>query len=173
MALNFDSSLDEIEKIIPSPKINTKNIKDLFSECEESKSNIDSKINNIDSFGDISQINNVEENSSLLNNNKNSKLPSTSENTENSKKIKYNEEYNFKNIKSNRINNNNDTKYKILFDENKKMNLNSLREEYNKIKNDNNHNNYNKRYINIFNDNKQKINSNLLLKIGNNKRKLN
>ena len=45
MELNFDSSLDEIEKIIPSPKINTKNIKDLFSECEESKSNIDSKIN--------------------------------------------------------------------------------------------------------------------------------
>ena len=89
------------------------------------------------------------------------------------KKIKYNEEYNFKNIKNNRINNNNDTKYKILFDENKKMNLNSLREEYNKIKKDNNHNNYNKRYINIFNDNKQKINSNLLLKIGNNKRKLN
>jgi hypothetical protein len=173
MALNFDSSLDEIEKIIPSPKINTKNIKDLFSECEESKSNIDSKINNIDSFGDISQINNVEENSSLLNNNKNSKLPSTNENTENSKKIKYNEEYNFKNIKSNRINNNNDTKYKILFDENKKMNLNSLREEYNKIKKDNNHNNYNKRYINIFNDNKQKMGSNLFLNLDNKKQKQN
>ena len=50
MALNFDSSLDEIEKIIPSPKIN-KNTSDLFSEEEEeNKSNMDLNNNNLDIF---------------------------------------------------------------------------------------------------------------------------
>ena len=61
MALNFDSSLDEIEKIIPSPKIN-KNTADLFSEEEEeNKSNMDLNNNNLDIFEDISQIDNEEE----------------------------------------------------------------------------------------------------------------
>ena len=149
MEINFDSSLDEIEKIIPSPKIN-KNTKDLFSE-EESKSNLDLKNNNLDSFSDISQINNEEEDNSLniKNNIKNSKLPSTNENTENSKKtknhqtseeiIKCSNEINFLNFKNNiqsdRINNN-EKKYQILFDKNKQLNIKSLREEYNKIKND-------------------------------------
>ena len=187
--MNFDSSLDEIEKIIPSPKIN-KNTKDLFSEEEESKLNIDLKNNNLDSFGDISQINNEEEENSMNfnNNNKNSKLPSTNENTENSKKtknqqsseeiIKNSNKFNFLNIQSNRINNN-EKKYRILFDKNKKMNIKSLREEYNKIKKEINDinieykPNYKKRYINIFNDNKQKINSNLFLNLENKKRKLN
>ena len=177
--MNFDSSLDEIEKIIPSPKIN-KNTKDLFSEEEENKSNFDLDNNNLDSFSDISQINNEEEENSMnLNNqNKNSKLPSTNENTENSKKtknpqfpeeiIKSSNEFNFLNSQSNRINNN-EKKYRILFDKNKKLNINSLREEYNKIKkdfkdiNDYKPNNYNKRYINIFNDNTQKMSSNLFL----------
>ena len=193
MAMNFDSSLDEIEKIIPSPKIN-KNTKDLFSEEEESKSNLDLKNNNLDSFGKISQINNEEEENSLNmnNNNKNSKLPSTNENTENSKKTKNRQSseeivknsnelnyFNFKNIQSNRINNN-EKKYRILFDKNKKLNIHSLREEYNKIKkNINDINveykpNYNKRYISIFNDNKQKINhNNCLLNLSNNKRRTN
>ena len=177
--MNFDSSLDEIEKIIPSPKIN-KNTKDLFSEEEENKSNFDLDNNNLDSFSDISQINNEEEENSmnLKNQNKNSKLPSTNENTENSKKtknpqfpeeiIKSTNEFNFLNSQSNRINNN-EKKYRILFDKNKKLNINSLREEYNKIKkdfkdiNDYKPNNYNKRYINIFNDNTQKMSSNLFL----------
>ena len=178
--MNFDSSLDEIQKIIPSPKIN-KNTKDLFSEEEEeSKSNFDLNNNkNLDSFSDISQINNEEdeENSMDLNNkNKNSKLPSTNENKKKKKKtknpqfpeeiIKSTNEFNFLNSQSNRINNN-EKKYRILFDKNKKLNINSLREEYNKIKkdfkdiNDYKPNNYNKRYINIFNDNTQKMSSNL------------
>ena len=176
--MNFDSSLDEIEKIIPSPKIN-KNTKDLFSEEEENKSNFDLDNNNLDSFSDINE---EEDNSmNLKNKNKNSKLPSTNENTENSKKtknpqfpeeiIKSTNEFNFLNSQSNRItiNNNNEKKYKILFDKNKKLNINSLREEYNKIKkdfkdiNDYKPNNYNKRYINIFNDNTQKMSSNLFL----------
>ena len=85
-----DSSLDEIEKIIPSPKIN-KNTKDLFSEEDDSKFDLDLKNNNLDNFGDISQINNDQENSLIINN-KNSKLSSTNENTENSKKNKISEE---------------------------------------------------------------------------------
>ena len=191
--MNFDSSLDEIQKIIPSPKIN-KNTKDLFSEeGEESKSNFDLNNNkNLDSFSDISQINNEEdeENSVDLNNkNKNSKLPSTNENTENSKKAKYHQfseeiikssnEFNFLTSQSNRINNN-EKKYRILFDKNKKLNINSLREEYNKIKKELKEtnieykpNNYNKRYINIFNDNKQKMGSNLFLNLDNKKQKQN
>ena len=191
MAMNIDSSLDEIEKIIPSPKIN-KNTKDLFSEGEDSKFDLDLKNNNLDSFGDISQINNEEDNSLVINNNKNSKLPSTNENTENSKKVKKNQsteeiiknsnELNIflpNNIPTNRINNrdNNEKKYRILFDKNKKLNINSLREEYKKIKNDDNlrykPNNYNKKYISIFNDKKQKKNSNLFLNLGNNKRRPN
>jgi len=188
--MNFDSSLDEIEKIIPSPKIN-KNTKDLFSEEEENKSNFDLDNNNLDSFSDISQINNEEEDNSmnLKNQNKNSKLPSTNENTENSKKIKNPQfpeeiikstnEFNFLNSQSNRINNN-EKKYRILFDKNKKLNINSLREEYNKIKKELKEtnieykpNNYNKRYINIFNDNKQKMGSNLFLNLDNKKQKQN
>ena len=192
--MNFDSSLDEIQKIIPSPKIN-KNTKDLFSEEEdESKSNFDLNNNNknLDSFSDISQINNEEEeeNSMDLNNkNKNSKLPSTNENTENSKKtknhqfseeiIKSSNEFNFLTSQRNRINNN-EKKYRILFDKNKKLNINSLREEYNKIKKELKEtnieykpNNYNKRYINIFNDNKQKMGSNLFLNLDNKKQKQN
>ena len=192
MEINFDSSLDEIEKIIPSPKIN-KNTKDLFSE-EESKSNLDLKDNNLDSFSDISQINNEEEDNSLniKNNIKNSKLPSTNENTENSKKtkihqtseeiIKCSNEINFLNFKNNiqsdRINNN-EKKYQILFDKNKQLNIKSLREEYNKIKNDMKEinteykPNYNKRYINIFNNNKQKLNSNIRLNFENKKERQN
>ena len=64
--------------------------------------------------------------------------------------------------------------------ENKKLNLNSLREEYNKIKKENNTEykpyNYNKKYICIFNDNNKKFNSNLsnlYLNISNNKRRQN
>ena len=195
--MNYDSSLDEIEKIIPSPKI-SKNTKDLFSE-EDSKFDLDLKNNNLENFGDISQINNEEENDGsflIINNNKNSKLSSTNENTENSKKNKQNkisEEiiknsndficFHFNNIQSNRIKNNkdytNEKKYKILFDKNKKLNLNSLREEYNKIKKENNTEykpNYNKKYISIFNDNNQRYNSNLsnlYLNISNNKRRQN
>ena len=70
--MNYDSSLDEIEKIIPSPKI-SKNTKDLFSE-EDSKFDLDLKNNNLENFGDISQINNEEENDGsflIINNNKN------------------------------------------------------------------------------------------------------
>ena len=195
--MNYDdSSLDEIEKIIPSPKIN-KNTKDLFSEEEDSKFDLDLKNNNLDNFGDISQINNDQENSLMIyNNNKNSKLSSTNENTENSKKNKQNkisEEiiknsndfncFHLNHIQSNRIKNtneyNNEKKYKILFDKNKKLNLNSLREEYNKIKKENNTEykpNYNKKYISIFNDNNKKNNSNLsnlYLNISNNKRRQN
>ena len=164
MPLNFDSSLDEIEKIIPSPKIN-KNTADLFSEEEEENKSIDLNNNNLDMFEDISQIDNEEEENSinLKNNNKNSKLLSTNENTENSKKtkchqlseeiVKNSNNFDFLNIQSNRINN--EKKYKILFDKNKHLNLNSLREEYNKIKNDVKENNirdkhnYNKRYITL------------------------
>ena len=153
---DIDSSLDEIEKIIPSPKIN-KNTKDLFSEEEDSKFDLDLKNNNLENFGDISQINNDQENSLNNFNNKNSKLSSTNENTENSKKNKQNKKteeiiknsndfncfyFNINNIQTNRIKNNqdynNEKKYKILFDKNKKLNLNSLREEYNKIKKENN-----------------------------------
>ena len=118
MALNFDSSLDEIEKIIPSPKIN-KNTADLFSEEEENQSNIDLNNNNLDIFEDISQIDNEEEENSINlknNNNKNLKLLSTNDNTENSKKVKHHQlseeivknsnNFDFLNIKSNRINNN-------------------------------------------------------------------
>ena len=187
-----DSSLDEIEKIIPSPKIN-KNTKDLFSEEDDSKFDLDLKNNNLDNFGDISQINNDQENSLIINN-KNSKLSSTNENTENSKKNKISEEiiknsndfncFYFNNIQSNRIKTNkdynNEKKYRILFDKNKKLNLNSLREEYNKIKKENNTEykpyNYNKKYICIFNDNNKKFNSNLsnlYLNISNNKRRQN
>ena len=189
MALNFDSSLDEIEKIIPSPKIN-KNTADLFSEEEEeNKSNMDLNNNNLDIFEDISQIDNEEEENSinLKKNDKNSKLLSTNENTENSKKtkchqlseeiVKNSNNFDFLNIQSNRINN--EKKYKILFDKNKHLNLNSLREEYNKIKNDVKENNirdkhnYNKRYINIFNSNKPPMNSNLFLNLENNNKRQN
>ena len=189
MALNFDSSLDEIEKIIPSPKIN-KNTADLFSEEEENQSNIDLNNNNLDIFEDISQIDNEEEENSINlknNNNKNSKLLSTNENTENSKKtkchqlseeiVKNSNNFDFLNIQSNRINN--EKKYKILFDKNKHLNLNSLREEYNKIKNDVKENNirdkhnYNKRYINIFNSNKPPMNSKLFLNLENNNKRQN
>ena len=188
MALNFDSSLDEIEKIIPSPKIN-KNTADLFSEEEEENKSIDLNNNNLDMFEDISQIDNEEEENSinLKNNNKNSKLLSTNENTENSKKtkchqlseeiVKNSNNFDFLNIQSNRINN--EKKYKILFDKNKHLNLNSLREEYNKIKNDVKENNirdkhnYNKRYINIFNSNKPPMNSNLFLNLENNNKRQN
>ena len=195
---DIDSSLDEIEKIIPSPKIN-KNTKDLFSEEEDSKFDLDLKNNNLDNFGDISQINNDQENSLMIYTNKNSKLSSTNENTENSKKNKQNkisEEiiknsndfdcFHFNNVQSqsNRIKNNkdynNEKKYRILFDKNKKLNINSLREEYNKIKKENNTeykpNNYNKKYICIFNDSNKKYNSNLsnlYLNISNNKRRQN
>ena len=189
MAMNIDSSLDEIEKIIPSPKIN-KNTKDLFSEGEDSKFDLDLKNKNLDSFGDISQINNEEDNSLVIYNNKNSKLPSTNENTENSKKVKKNQSteeiiknsnetnlFHLNNIPTNRINHDsNEKKYRILFDKNKKLNINSLREEYNKLKNDDIQEykpNYNKKYISVFNDNKQKINSNLFLNLGNNKRRQN
>ena len=189
MAMNIDSSLDEIEKIIPSPKIN-KNTKDLFSEGEDSKFDLDLKNNNLDSFGDISQINNEEDNSLVIYNNKNSKLPSTNENTENSKKVKKNQSteeiiknpkevniFHANNIPTNRINHDsNEKKYRILFDKNKKLNINSLREEYNKLKNEDNLEykpNYNKKYISVFNDNKQKINSNLFLNLGGGKRRQN
>ena len=190
MALNFDSSLDEIEKIIPSPKIN-KNTADLFSEEEENQSNIDLNNNNLDIFEDISQIDNEEEENSINlknNNNKNSKLLSTNDNTENSKKVKHHQlseeivknsnNFDFLNIKSNRINNN-EKKYNIFFDKNKLLNINSLREEYNKIKKDTKGNNigdkrnYNKKYINIFDSNKQTSNSNLFLNLENNNKRHN
>ena len=146
--------------------------------------------NNLDIFENISQIDNEEEENSinLKNNNKNSKLLSTNENTENSKKtkchqlseeiVKNSNNFDFLNIQSNRINNN-EKKYKILFDKNKHLNLNSLREEYNKIKNDVKENNirdkhnYNKRYINIFNSNKPPMNSNLFLNLENNNKRQN
>ena len=139
MASNFDSSFDKIEKIIPFPKIN-QNIGDLFSEEEkENKSNIDLNNNNLDIFEYISQIDEEEEENSinLRNNNKNPNLLATYENTENSKKqnvfnylVKNSNKFDFLNIKSNRINNNKEKKYKILFDKIKDFNLNSLREEY-------------------------------------------
>ena len=139
MASNFDSSFDKIEKIIPFPKIN-QNIGDLFSEEEEeNKSNIDLNNNNLDIFEYISQIDEEEEENSinLRNNNKNPNLLATYENTENSKKqnvfnylVKNSNKFDFLNIQSNRINNNKEKKYKILFDKIKDFNLNSLREEY-------------------------------------------
>ena len=186
MSSNIDSSLDDLEKIIPSPKINTAP-KDIFIEEEY---NIDpmekSKLNeNIESFGDISKINEVEDEDNLNQNSKKDLLPSTQENTENSKKNKISEEiikdsnkinkFNFDNIKSNRINNN-EKKYRLLFEKNKELNIKSLREEYNKIKKDYNYNNdyklnnYNKRYINIFNNENninQKNSTNLFLNLEN------
>jgi hypothetical protein len=59
------------------------------------------------------------------------------------------------------------------------LNLNSLREQYNKIKNDVKENNirdkhnYNKRYINIFNSNKPPMNSKLFLNLENNNKRQN
>ena len=164
MALNPDSmnSFDDIANIIPSP-INNCN-KELVIDDESKLGKIDKEI---DSFGDISGINKenneiINDNSLLVV--KKNKSPKRKEKHnlelkiknffENSKinelfsSSKNNNLINLKNnLKNNRlsndldkynIRNNNEKKYFILFDKNKKLDINSLREEYTKLKNDKN-----------------------------------
>ena len=115
-------------------------------------------------------------------NNFNLNINSKSNINENNKQNILNNNFDFLNIKQN-----NEHKYNILFDKNKKLNINSLREEYSKLKNDkkynnqinqnktnqNNKNNVNrKKYLSIFNDYEKKhlVNKNLNFDIFNFKR---
>lgn len=204
-SLNSD---EDFKNIIPSPKF--EDTKELFIDSGSKFGKVEDEI---DSFGDISGINN--ENNELINDNslviinknisrsnlpknkilqklefkfkdifENSKSSSIKKNFDYNINSKYNiyesskqifksinkieNKYDFKSIRTN-----NDRKYNLLFEKNKKMDLNSLREEYFKIKQDNNFNldynirkqkeqNYNKdkKYISIFNNNFDKKNSN-------------
>ncbi len=205
MALNLDSlnSIDEdIANIIPSPK-NDKS-RELIIDEESKLGKVEKEI---DSFGDISGINNNENNDILSDNSilmtkekiqksilpksknkmqnlefkiknffENSKInnltPSITRNAEyrynpkqslyeNSKQNINNKFKNKFDVKSIRISN--EERYKLLFDKNKKLDINSLREEYFKLKKDdktnlvNNcknppiENNKGKKFISIFN----------------------
>ena len=182
MALNPDSmnSFDDIANIIPSP-INICN-KELVIEDESKLGKIDKEI---ESFGDISGINEenneiINDNSLLvIKKNKspkrkekhnlelkiknffeNSKINELVSSSKNNNLINLNN-----NLKNNRlandldkyhIRNNDEKKYFILFDKNKKLDINSLREEYTKLKNDKNNEGdivKDKKFSSIFVDN--------------------
>ena len=180
MALNIDSmnSVDDIENIIQSPTNN--NPKELF--IDESKfGKVEKEIESFGDISGIKKENNeiMNDNSliainkniskNVLSKNKtkyleikiknffeNSKINDFSSSTKN-KKNKNNILQNIKLVPNNNkyyinIKMNNEKKYNLLFDENKKLDINTLREEYSKIKNDYNYN-YNTKNIN---DNKQR-----------------
>ena len=202
MALNLDSlnSIDDdIANIIPSPKNN--NTKELIIDEESKLGKVEKEI---DSFGDISGINNenneilndnslIMTNKNILNNNlpkaknkmqnleikiknffENSKINNLTPSITRNLDLKFNPKHNLYDNSKQNINNknnkfdlqsiriNNDKKYNLLFEKNKKLDINSLREEYFKIKKDNNNNlvynyknlnNKEKKYISIFNNN--------------------
>ena len=100
------------------------------------------------------------------------KLPSSTKNNFNlninsKSNINENNKQNINNFGFINVKKNNELKYNILFDKNKKLNINSLREEYSKIKNDKKYNQINqnqnnrkivnrKKYLSIFNDYEKK-----------------
>ena len=205
MALNIDSMNsidDDIANIIPSPK--NYNAKELNIDEESKLGKVEKEI---ESFGDISGINNNENNEILSDNSEiiikkeisNSNIPKSKNNINKMKNLEFKIKYFFENSKINnltpsipknsefkynskcnlyenskqninekttnkfdlqRFRINNEKKYNLLFDKNKKLNINSLREEYFKLKiNDNINNNKKlpidnnkeKKYISIFN----------------------
>ena len=190
MALNVDSmnSVDDIENIIQSPINN--NPKELF--IDESKFGKVEK--EIESFGDISGIkkenNEIMNDNSLIAINRNisknvipknktkyleikiknffenSKINELSTKNKNHNNILQNNKFTSNNniYDINNIKMNNEKKYNLLFDENKKLDINTLREEYSKIKNDYNYNyntkdindNKQRKFVSIFGDNYEK-----------------